>query len=103
MTLIQITDDKCWRCGRDYNLTVSHAIPQYFKPIHNIEYPLCEECHKELHGEDISLMRVFAYKTHKTLREGIRRIDVLRNIVARKKEKEDTMTIGDILKEEMKK
>ena len=71
MTNIKITDKTCWRCGSVEKIQSHHCIPQYMKPISNIEVPMCDDCHKELHGQDMNCITAMAHKIKKTLMEGV--------------------------------
>jgi len=43
--------EKCWRCGKSKKIQKHHAIPKSMNPIKNQIIPLCDKCHKELHGD----------------------------------------------------
>ena len=40
----------CWVCGNYCNVTKHHLIPKSLNPINQILIPLCDNCHKKLHG-----------------------------------------------------
>ena len=67
MTLIRINDNVCWRCGRiKHNMTGHHGISQHLKPVHNIEVPICKECHDIINANDLGNMYAYIFKLGRT-------------------------------------
>ena len=95
---IKVLNKKCWRCNTESDLTLHHAIPKYLKPVKNVEIPLCKDCHEELHGQDMNCLRAFAYKIMKTLKESYKQMCSLQGLLAKKKNRDETMTVGDVIK-----
>ncbi len=78
------------------DITQHHAIPTYLRPKQNLVIPLCAECHKVVHAQDMGTIKAFLYKIRKSL-------DTVTGMVARKKEVHDSVTINDIIKKGDKK
>lgn len=94
---ITIQEKVCWMCDAKEDVTTHHALPQYLKPKRNVLIPLCNNCHKKLHGQDLNTATALLYKTNKILESGIDSLKVVGNIVKKKKKQLNEITIGDVI------
>jgi len=69
MTVINIQDDVCWKCGEAFNeqdekliRTIHHALPKQLNPKKNITVPIHKKCHDEITSQDMSSLTAHAYK-----------------------------------------
>ena len=88
---LEITDKRCLRCGTHENITRHHAIPQYIKPLENVVIPLCEECHKMVHAQEMMSTKAMLHKVE-------RLFIAIKEQFVKKQKKHDEMTIADIIK-----
>ncbi len=88
----------CWMCKGTNEITNHHTLPQYLKPLMNVELPLCRDCHDKLHGQDMNVLSSFAFKIKKTLQEGINKIGALKSLLERKKKVENEVNVGQFIK-----
>lgn len=47
---LDISDNRCWCCGENKQLTRHHAIPKCLEPKKNALVPICQECHTKIHN-----------------------------------------------------
>jgi hypothetical protein len=49
----EIDSNRCWCCGKEFDKenyrTSHHAIPVSFKPMFNVQLPICIKCHQMIH------------------------------------------------------
>ena len=95
---IKVNEGVCWCCENTTNITNHHCIPKCMNPVKNVEIPLCQKCHDVLHAQDMTLTQRFAYKIQKTLEDGVRKVSALTNLIKLKKDKQEAMTVVDIIK-----
>jgi hypothetical protein len=69
MTIINIQDDVCWKCGEvfiendeELSKTIHHTIPKQLNPKKNITVPIHKKCHDEITSQDMASLTAYAYK-----------------------------------------
>jgi len=95
---IVVLDRECWMCGTNQNITRHHTLYRQLEPKKNVIIPLCDVCHKKQHSQDISSLSGLTFKIFKTLQEGVNRIQTVKNMLHFKKKEQDTLTMGDVIK-----
>jgi len=90
MTILNIQDDKCWKCGQPFkqddielSRTIHHTLPQQLSPVNNITVPIHEKCHKEITSQDVSSLTAHAYKLQKQVDTLTRSVEGLNNMLGK--------------------
>jgi len=90
MTVLNIQDDKCWKCGQPFDnsnpdlmRTVHHTLPQQLQPVNNVTVPVHEKCHKEITSQDMMSLTAHAYKLNKQIESLTGSVEGLNSILAK--------------------
>ena len=89
MTVINIQDDICWKCGKTFNnnpgmeKTIHHTLPQQLSPINNVTVPIHKSCHDEITSQDISSLTSYAYKLQKQINSLNGAVEGLNNMLGK--------------------
>ena len=79
---ISISENECWICGSNENITRHHVLPQHLKPNKNVIVPICKTCHDtRLNAEDVAGLFAHAHRMEQVMRSAVSELGALKRNV----------------------